>query len=278
MRKRRASSIIAPALRWIVTLAILLVFNSPILGTIITSFKTKADISSMPPKWIFHPVLEHYQNVLYAFGYDFPKFFQNSIVVSLGTSLLVLAVCLPAAYSIVRYDVGGGRPLIFVVSLRLLPVVVFTVPIFILFQYVRLLDTRIGLILMNSLVSLPIALLLLVGFIQDLPRAIEEAAMIDGASTPRLLWHIVLPLILPGLGAATMLTFVWTWNEYLLSLVLTLRKATTVTVGASLFVTAWEVQWGEIAAAITLSVIPTLIFVMLTQRHLIRAISFGFLK
>lgn len=256
----------------------LLVFNFPIINTFLTSLKSNTDISSRPPKWLFHPTLDHYQNVLFGYGYDFPQFFLNSIVISLGASLLTIALCFPAAYSIVRFRTGGGNPLFFVMSLRLIPPIVFLIPLFIVYRYLQLYDSQLGLIFMNTLINTPLGLLLFVGFIQDVPRELEEAAMIDGASAFTLLRCIVFPLIFPGMVAVTILVFIFSWNEFFMSLILSLTEATPVTVGASLFVTAWEIRWGEIAAAITISVIPTLIFIFFIQRYLVRAFTGGALK
>lgn len=257
---------------------LLFVFNLPIINTVITSFKSNADISSKPPKWLFKPVSDHYRNVLFGYGYDFPQFFLNSIVISLGASLLTIALCLPAAYSIVRFRTGGSNPLFFVMSLRLVPVIVFLIPLFIVYRYLHLYDTQLGLIFMNTLINAPLGMLLFVGFIQDVPKELEEAAMIDGASAFTVLRCIVFPLIFPGMVAVTILVFIFSWNEFFMSLILSLTKATPVTVGASLFVTAWEVRWGEIAATITMSVIPTLIFIFFIQRYLVRAFTGGALK
>lgn len=263
---------------YIVAVGVILIFMLPLINTIATSFKADRDINTLPPSWVFQPVPDHYNNVFYAAGYPFPKFFANSTIISLGTSLLVLLINLPAAYGIVRHKAGGQRLFAFVVGLRLLPPVVFIVPMFIVFQTLGMLDSLQGLILINTLVNTPLALLLLVGFIQDLPREVEESALIDGATNFQVLRHIVMPLVLPGAAVVLVMTFLWAWNEYLFSLVLTFNKATTVTVGAALFVTAWGVRWGDIAATITLSLIPTLIFTFLVQRYLIAGLTLGALK
>jgi multiple sugar transport system permease protein len=133
-------------------------------------------------------------------------------------------------------------------------------------------------VLVNTLFNTPLALLLFVGFVQDLPREVEESAMIDGASSRQILQRIVLPLLLPGLAVVLVMTFLWTWNEFLFALILTLNKATTVTVGASFFVTAWGVRWGEISAAMTMSLLPTLIFTFFVQRYLVSGLTLGALK
>ena len=272
--RRKLSNI----LLYITIIIILFVFNFPIISSVLTSLKTNADISSSPPKWIFKPILTHYTNVLYAYGYNFKNFFMNSIIISLATSLLVIIITLPAAYSIARFNPLGGNPLVMVLSLRLVPILVFVIPIFILFKYLSLLDTKMSLILMNTVINAPLSLLLLVGFVQDIPESIEEAAMIDSASTLAIIWHIILPLTLPGIAAAACLVFIFTWNEYFMSLILSFQKSIPVTVGSALFITAWEVKWGEMAAAITLSIIPVLIFIFFLQKYLVLAFTAGAIK
>lgn len=263
---------------YVVAIGSVLIFMIPIFNTIATSLKSDRDINSLPPKWIFQPITDHYTNVIYEAGYSFPDFFAHSLVIALGASILVVAVNFPAAYCIVRFGLGRKRLFPFVVSLRLLPPVVFIVPFFIMFQAIGLLDTLLGLTLVNTLFNSPLALLLFVGFIQDLPLEVEESAMIDGASSFQILRLIVLPLLLPGLSVVLVMTFLWAWNEFLFSLVLTFNQATTVTVGASLFVTAWGVRWGDIAAAITLSLLPTLIFTFFVQRYLVAGLTLGAIK
>jgi multiple sugar transport system permease protein len=260
------------------SLLIVLFFMVPIFGTIATSLKTTREINVMPPTWFFQPTLVHYDYVLNDSGFSFPTFFMNSLIIALMTSALVVLINLPAAYSMVRFGTGGQRLFAFVVSLRLLPPVVFIVPMFILFNFLDLIDTLPGLILVQTIFNTPLALLLFVGFVQDLPKEVEESALIDGANLWQVLRHVVLPLLLPGLAVVLVMTFLWTWNEFLFSLILSLNEATTVTVGASFFVTAWGVRWGEISAAITMSLLPTLIFTFAVQRYLVAGLTFGAVK
>lgn len=273
-----ARRIIGNIIWYIGSIAIVLLFLIPIFGTIATSLKTTREINVMPPLWLFRPTLVHYEYVLNQSGFSFPTFFKNSLVVALATSALVVAITLPAAYSMVRFGTGGRRLFVFVVSLRLLPPIVFVVPMFILFNFLKLIDTLPGLILVQTIFNTPLALLLFVGFVQELPREVEESALIDGANLWQVLRFVVLPLLLPGLAVVLVMTFLWTWNEFLFSLILTLSEATTVTVGASFFVTAWGVRWGEISAVITMSLIPTLIFTFAVQRYLVAGLTFGAVK
>ena len=262
------------ALRWLVIVATVAVLDFAVLNTLLTSFKADAVISASPPVWVFEPVLTHYRNV-FAGAYPFPSFFANSLAVSAGASALTLVAAFTAAYAIARRGAGRAQLLPLVVSLRLMPPIVFAIPMFVLFQGLRLLDTRMGLILANSVANLPLALLILSGFIQDVPREVEEAARLDGCTTFGILWKVLLPLTLPGVATAGILAFLWSWNEYLFGLMLTIRRATPVTVGASLFVTAWGIRWGDIAAAISAAVVPTLALTFFVQRYLVRGLSLG---
>lgn len=232
-------------------LLLVLAFNFPLVNTFATSLKRDVDISSSPPKWAFSPTTQHYRNVLYGAGYEFPAFFSNSVVISLGSALMVVAICLPAAYSMVRFGTGGKRLFSFLVSLRLLPPIIFAIPVFILYQRLGLVDTKLGLTLINGMANVPLALLIFASFIRDLPQEVEEAARIDGCSTLGVLRYAVMPLMLPAIAATGILTYIFTWNDFLFSLILSIRRSTTVTVGASLFVTAWGVRWGDIAAALS---------------------------
>ncbi len=274
MRRR---SIKRTVLLYVVIIAIVAVFNLPIINAVLTSFKSNIDISSSPPKWIFRPTLTQYNNVLFAYGYNFRLYFMNSVIISSMTSLVVLALGIPAAYGIARYR-SRVNPLGLLLGLRLVPIFVFIIPVFILFTRMGLVDTRTSLVMMNTVISVPLGIFLLVGFIQEIPSSIDEAARIDGASVFTILTRIILPLSLPGIAAVVCLTFIFTWSEYLMSLILSFTRAVPITVGASFFITAWEVRWGEISAAITLSVVPVFIFVFFVQDYLVRAFTGGALK
>jgi len=141
-----------------------------------------------------------------------------------------------------------------------------------------LIDTHLGLILLYTTFNLPLTVFVLMSFISEIPLELEEAALVDGASRIRTLLYVTLPLSLPGIVAITILNFMACWNEYLFALIFTFRRAATVTVGASLYITAWQVKWGHIAAAICVSVFPTLVFVTLVQKYLVKGLTLGALK
>ncbi len=267
--------------RWIFTgiigaLAILI--NIPLLNAIVVSFKPTGEIGKNPLGLPTNPTLDHYANVLYASGYDFPRFFANSAMIAVGTVLLVLCIAVPATYAIVRLGFGGRWILDGASALRLLPAIFFVVPFFILFTSMGLQDSILGLIIANTFLNLPLGIILLAAGLRDIPVEIEEAAAVDGASIYRTLFSLVLPLLAPTVVAVAVLVFIFTWNDYLFALVLSTSNATPVTLGAANFVTSTGIRWGDISAASFLSTLPPLLFAVFAQRYLVSGLSSGAVK
>ncbi|RKX40342.1 MAG: carbohydrate ABC transporter permease, partial [Thermotogae bacterium] len=171
-----------PIWAFILAIFLILIFNLPFINVVMTSLKTTADISKSPPPLIFRPTLKHYRNIFTNPTFSFLNFLVNSSVIALSSAVFSILLCLPASYAMVRYGIGRKFIFPFSVSLRAIPLIIFAVPIYILFKSVGLIDTRLGIVIIHTLVDIPLALMLLVNFIQDIPREIEEAARIDGAS------------------------------------------------------------------------------------------------
>jgi multiple sugar transport system permease protein len=262
----------------ILVIAVIVVFDIGIFTNVLTSFKSDADISSTPPRWIFSPVLTHYYNLFVSGAYDFPRYLLNSLIIALASTTISILITLPAAYSIVRYRGFGEVVLGATLLLRLMPALSMAIPMYVIFNYFGLIDTHIAIILMHALFIAPTSLLLLIGYVQDLPKEIEEAAEIDGANVWQVLWNVLLPVIRPGVAAVAILGFVTSWNEFLFSNVLSIKKVITATVGTSYFITSYAVKWGDMAAAITVSTIPTLIFIFIAQKSLIKGMTAGAVK
>jgi multiple sugar transport system permease protein len=246
-------------LRWLVFFAAAIILNFPILATILTSFKTTAVINAYPPQWIFMPTLEHYGEVLFGGNTNYLLYLWNSFVIASIGTLLAIVLTFPAAYAIVRFKMGATWLLPIVSNLRAMPLIIFAIPFYFMYQMLGLLDTRIGLALIACIINIPLALLMLVGFMQDIPNDLDEAGRLDGASTLQILMQIILPATRPILFAVAILSFVYSWNEFLFGLILTTKKAIPVTVGATFFVTSHGVRWGATAAAMVLGVLPPLI-------------------
>ncbi|SFN39174.1 carbohydrate ABC transporter permease [Mycetocola miduiensis] len=267
--------------RWLFTLligAIAIAINIPLLNAILVSMKPDGEIARNPIGLPQNATLDHYANVLYASGYDFPKFFVNSAAIAIGTVILVLVIAVPATYAIVRLGFGGRWIIDSASGLRLLPAIFFVVPFFILFSNLGLQDSIPGLILANTFLNLPLAIILLAAGLRDIPTEVEEAGSVDGAGIFRTLYSIVLPMLASTVVAVAVLVFIFSWNDYLFALVLSSSNATPVTLGASNFVTSTGIRWGDISAASFLSTLPPLLFAVFAQRYLVSGLSAGAVK
>ena len=253
-------------------------FNLPLLGAIFNSLRSDAAIATGALVWEFDEGFTHYQNALGAAGYDFPLFFRNSIVISLGAVILVTVLAVPAAYAVVRLGFGGPWILRVAVALRVIPAIFFLIPFYLMFSRFALIDTVWVLILVDSFINLTLALLIFANALAEIPLEVEESAAIDGASVYQRLRYIVLPLLSPAMVSVAVLTFLFTWADYIFAVVLTASDATTVTVGAANFVTSYGVRWGDISAAVVLSILPPLVFALFAQRFLVRGLASGAVK
>ncbi len=257
---------------------IIIFFTLPMITNVLTAFKSDADISQSPPKWIFEPVLTHFKTVLKGGGYRFTSYLLNSIMIALSSTLLAVIISLPAAYSIVRYRGVGQIVMGGALLLRLMPMMSLAIPVFVIFHRLDLIDTRLSIIIMHTLIITPTALMLFIGYIQDLPRELEDAAAVDGANVLQMILFILIPIVRPGIAAVSILGFIMSWNEFLFAVILSVDRSVTATVGTSFFITSHQVRWGDMAAAITITSIPTLIFIFVMQQQLIKGITAGAVK
>ena len=258
---------------------IAILINVPFVTAILTSFKTTAAISdplSLPIGG--NATLGHYENAIYAAGYDFPGYFRNSVIISGSVVLAVLALGIPAAYAIVRLNLGGRWLLSAVAGLRLLPAIFFVLPLFLMFSQFRLIDTLWAMIIVDTFLNIPIVIVLLTRAISELPIEIEEAAQVDGASTFRTLLTIVTPLLAPTLVAAATISFLFSWNDYLFAVAMTTTQARTIVAGATNFITSFGVLWGDISAVTVLSVALPVTLSIFAQRYLVQGLAAGAVK
>lgn len=260
---------------WILIIILIMIFNLPFANVVMTSLKTNAVISQSPPPLLFKPTFIHYRDIFMNPTFMFTRFLWNSLIIALVSSLITVSICLLAAYAIVKIGVGYRFLFPFITNLRAIPLIIFAPSVYVLFKKLNLIDNQISIMIIHILVNVPIALGLLASFIQDVPHEIEESARLDGATELQVLFKIVAPMISSSIAAVFILSFIYSWNEFLFALILSVKKATTLTVGASLFITAWGVQWGRIAAATTLAVIPPFLFSFYVQRYLVEAFSGG---
>jgi multiple sugar transport system permease protein len=254
---------------------------APIYWLITISLKSEIDQFAQPPLWFgFTPTLRHYADI---FGRDaFGRYFLNSLIVATCSTLIAIVLGLPAAYGLVRFRWPrdwARRISFWILSNRMLPPIVTIIPLFLMLRQVRMLNSLSGLVLVDVTLNLPFVVWMMRGFLEDLPREIEEAALLDGESRLGVLLRIVLPLVRPGLSATAVFCLIVSWNEFLFALILSqTESAMTLPVGIASHVTQYEIQWGAMSAAGVVAMLPVLIFAAAAQRYFVRGLSLGALK
>jgi multiple sugar transport system permease protein len=263
---------------WILTAIIIIVIVGPLVWIYLTAFKSPNEIFSaeLSRQFIFKPTLDNFIRLFTQFS--FFKSLLNTIIASVGSTIFVMLVALPAAYSFARWDTGGGHILFVTISTRMFPGVVAALPFFILFRNLHLLDTHIGLILLYLYFNVSFATFLLYGFFKDVPVELEQAALIDGYGRFNIFRKVVLPLVLPGIATTAVFCLIWSWNEFLFAFLFTRNTAKTMTVLISSFWGSIEVQYGPMAAGAAIGILPTLIAAWFMQRYIIRGLTFGAVK
>ena len=249
----------------------------PIYWIVLTSFKTPLLINEKTPVFFFAPTLENYGHLFTEF--DFARPLWNSLVVTSISTIVVIILALLAAYALARMHVPGGKNIaLWMLSLRFMPPIAIVIPFFIAWQRLGIIDTYLGLILVYVAFNLPFAVWMLRGFLVEVPRDLDEAAMLDGLGHVAILRRIIFPVIAPGVAVTAIFTFVFAFNEYLMALVLTSRSASTVPVTVAKFIQPYSILWGDVGAAATIQLVPILVVVFLLQRHIMRGISLGAVK
>jgi ABC-type glycerol-3-phosphate transport system permease component len=251
----------------------------PILWGAVTSLKREGDMFAFPPSWIPDPLtFEHYVDVLH--NERIIRGFFNTLVIASSTTVLALIVGVLGAYGFSRHRFPGRTPLMWsVLFTQLFPRVVVIVPFFVTLRNLRMMDTYQGLILVYLMVTFPVAIWLIKGFFDGIPVEIEEAAVIDGASTLRLLFSIVIPMTRPALAAVAMYSFVLAWNEFLFALVFTNgTEVRPLSVALGFFIDENGVRWGELMAVSLLMSVPAVVVFSASQKLLVRGLSEGAVK
>lgn len=247
----------------------------PLIWMILITFKSDAEMYNT--LFIFNPTLENYRAVL--FNTNYFEAFLNSIFVSGGAVLISVLVGVPAAYALARFDFKFKEDLAFtILSFRFAPEILVILPLFMVYQKLGLYDTRLGLIWVYQLISLPLLIWVLRGYFEDVSIEIEQAAQLDGYKWYHVFYKMVLPLVKPGLVASALLAFIFAWNNFTFSLLLTGFNIQTVTVTSLNYIASDTVHYGQMAVAATISAIPSVTFAIVIQKHLVRGLSFGAVK
>ncbi len=254
---------------------------APVYWMLTISVKTEVDQFASPPRWFdFSPTLAHYID---AFSTrSFGSFLLTSAIVAALSTLCAMTIGTLAAYALARFRLPAGlnkRLSLWILSTRMFPPIVTAVPLFLMMRDLRLLNTIGSLVVVYTAFNLPFVVWMMIGFFRELPRELEEAAMVDGDSRLGALRRVVLPLAAPGLAATAVFCLIVSWNEFLLALVLTQTEAAmTLPVGIAGRVTQYEIKWGVMSAAGVVAMMPILVFALSVQKYLVRGLSLGAVK
>jgi len=263
--------------RYLMLISLTLFGVLPILLIFITSLRQQVDIFAGPLQFIFMPTLENYRAILEED--NFAKYLKNSLLVGVTATVITLILGCMASYSLARFKFFGRTTFAYTtLLLRTVPLAVLAIPVFMIWSEFKLINSLWGLILLYVAVNLPFTIWLLYGFVMQIPQELEEAASIDGCSAIGVFWKIVLPLMAPGIAAASIFTFRIAWNEFILALVLTDRGTRTLPVAASLFITDMGVDWGKVMAMASLIAIPPLIFTFIAAKQIVTGLTAGAVK
>ena len=255
----------------------------PIYWLFVISVKPAVDLFTTPSLILDTVYWKNYINVI---GNETLRGYMiNSLIISTSNALLVTVLAFLACYALSRFDLAGKENIFFwTITNRMAPAAVFLLPFYLLFTQVftwgdwKLYDTKIGMILLYSTFNLPFAIWTLRPTIDGIPKELDEAATVDGASTWQVIHEVVFPLARPGLAVTFILTWVFAWNEFLLAATLTSFNARTITTGLSEYVTTTGTEWGAMAAIAVITLIPALIIFSMVQRHIVAGLTFGAVK
>ena len=273
--------------RGIALTLVLVFFMFPIVWIFLMSFQANEQILRIPPRLVFEPTLGNYQALISGqlrttagnLEISFVRNLWNSFALSSAAVVLALILGVPAAYAFARFKIRLGETIAFtLLSFRFAPPLLVLLPLSLYYQELGLNDTYFGIVWVYQLIALPLILWIVRGYFEDISPDIEHAYRLAGHSWPEAFARIAVPLAGPGIAAAGLLSFIFCWNNFVFALILASADKQPVTVGALAFVTASGIQYGQIAAAIVLSITPTLAIALWAQRYLVEGLSLGAVK
>jgi multiple sugar transport system permease protein len=262
--------------RYVIAAVALVFFLFPIVWIVLTAFKTPNEFLTTPPVWIPRsPSLVYFEHVAQTGGF---KALLNSFIISISATVLALLIGSLAAYSLARYEVGGDNLPFYILSQRFLPPAAVIFPFLLFFKTLKWMDTYQALIVVYLTFNLPYAVWMMRGFFQEIPKEIEESALVDGCSPLGAFWRIALPLVTPGLVATGVFCFIFSWAEFFFAVTLTRSDAVTLSVYVVNFFGKMMVQWGEVGATSIIAMLPLFLLSFIVQRYLVRGLTLGAVK
>lgn len=271
-KPRRTGDVALGVLAWVVGIG----FFFPILWMVLTAFKQEADAYTTPPTLFFTPTLAQFEEV---FSSGIGPYLLNSVFATVMSTVLVILLATPAAYAVSLRPVRKTQDvLFFFISTKMLPVVAAIVPIYVVVNYIGMLDNVWTLVVLYTAMNLPIAVWMMRSFFQEVPKELLEAASMDGASLFRSLREVVLPVVSPGMAATALICVIFSWNEFFFAVNLTASQAATVPVFLVGFITSEGLYFAKLCAAATMAALPVVIAGWVAQNKLVQGLSFGAVK
>ncbi len=260
-----------------VIIAVCVVNFLPYLWVVMTGFMDGAAAASRAPQWIFTPTLDAFRYLIFEKG--IMSNFMNSLIVALCSTFFSVTIGMFCAYALARYDFIGRDDVSFwVLTNRMMPPVAVLIPIFVIFQTLKLLDTLPGLILLYTAMQLPFVVWMLTGYFRDIPRRYEESAMVDGDTWFQAFRKVTLPLMMPSITATAIFVMILSWNEFAFATFLTSTNAKTMPPAIMAYSIGADIEWNVLGAAVVLITAPLILFVLVMQRQLISGLSQGVVK
>jgi multiple sugar transport system permease protein len=246
----------------------------PFIWMVMASFKTHAQIMDISKTFVFTPILNNYTQVFTT--YSFGKPILNSLIIALWSTLMGLALGLPAAYAIARFKMKKAN--VIIVITRIIPGLSFLVPWFIMFTNLGLVDTHLSLVLTHMLVGLPLIVWVMIPFFESLPKELEESGLVDGCNNYQAFLMIVMPLTGPGVITSVLLSFIYSWNNFMFALILAGYNTKTLPVAIFNFIEYAQINWGGLMAASVVITLPIIAISLMLQKYIIKGLTAGAVK
>ena len=257
---------------------LLLVWIVPVLLAVITSLKDEKEVLAYPPSIVFEATFKNFVAVINGPTSIVPNL-TSSVIIAVSTTILSILIAVPAAYAIARLRLPGKKPLgFYVLATQLVPPIGLIIPYFLILNRIGWMDSYKGMILIYITFSLPFAIWLLVSYFEDIPREMEEAALLDRASRWQAFWHVILPQARGAIAVTVIFVFLNSWNEFLFAVVLGGATVKPVTVAMYNYINTEQTQWAQLSAAALLAMLPVIVLGLLAQRHIVKGLTAGAVK
>ena len=272
--KRDPAYIAKETVYYVLVYGIMLAVIFPFLWMVLSSFKTQAQMLNVANLFNFEPTLRNYREVFDTYSFSDPIL--NSFLIAAFSTLLALVMGLPASYAIARFKLSKLSVVILMV--RMIPVITFLVPWFVIFTWIGIIDTYLALILSHMLVALPFIVWVMAPYFETIPKELEESALVDGSSRFNSFLKIILPLSGPGVITSAILSFIFSWNNFMFGIILCGRKTKTLPIAIYGFLSYTDINWGGLMAGSVIITTPIIVISLVLQRYIIRGLTAGAVK